>query len=61
MLPFKWTLWTSQTSLEDWTESSAMPPCGMRLRQKGLERAARFTWEDTAAKTYEVLSRYENG
>ncbi len=31
------------------------------LRQKGLERAARFTWEDTAAKTYEVLSRYQNG
>jgi glycosyltransferase involved in cell wall biosynthesis len=31
------------------------------LRKKGLERAARFTWKDTAAKTYEVLSRYENG
>ena len=32
-----------------------------KLRQKGLERAARFTWENTAAKTYEVLSRYQNG
>jgi glycosyltransferase involved in cell wall biosynthesis len=31
------------------------------LRKKGLERAARFTWNDTAAKTYQVLSRYENG
>lgn len=25
------------------------------LRQRGLERASRFTWEDTALKTYEVF------
>ena len=28
------------------------------LRAKGLERAAKFTWHDTAAKTYAILSRY---
>ena len=61
MLPFKWTLWTSQTSLEDWTEILGDAALRDKLRQKGLERVARFTWEDTAAKTYEVLSRYENG
>ena len=29
------------------------------LRVKGLNRAAGFTWEHTAAETYKVLSRYE--
>ncbi len=29
------------------------------LRAKGLQRAASFTWDDTAAKTYQVLARFE--
>jgi glycosyltransferase involved in cell wall biosynthesis len=28
------------------------------LRAKGLKRAATFTWEQTAAKTYEILKHY---
>ena len=28
------------------------------LRAKGLQHAAAFSWDKTAAKTYDVLSRY---